>query len=214
MNLSLTQRLLEVAAVGGEWVLWGLLLLSVISLGIMLDRFWWFSRHRCNVDVLVAQLLDKADKGEVEAALKILRDHPSQETQMAAKCLDWQDSGTDAMANMLEVVIRERRPVLERGLLFLGTLGNNAPFIGLFGTVLGVVQAFVELGKHAGGGMDKVMGSIGEALIATAVGILVAIPAVVAFNLLSRKVAQVEDNVQVFVNLFAAVRSRQEKRKS
>lgn len=214
MSISLTQRLLEFAAVGGEWVLWGLLMLSVISLGIMLDRFWWFSRHRCSVEVLVAQLLEKAEKGDVEGAQQILREHPSPEAQMAAKCLAWQDSGPDAIANMLEVVVRERRSQLERGLLFLGTLGNNAPFIGLFGTVLGVVQAFVELGKHAGGGMDKVMGSIGEALIATAVGILVAIPAVVAFNVLSRKVAQVEDNVQVFVNLFVAIRSRYEKAKS
>ena len=78
---------------------------------------------------------------------------------------------------------RARR--LERRLAFLGTLGNNAPFIGLFGTVLGVVHAFAALGGASGPGADEVMSAIAGALVATAVGLFVAIPAVAAYNLSS-----------------------------
>ncbi len=80
---------------------------------------------------------------------------------------------------------------------FLGTLGNNAPFIGLFGTVLGVIQAFHMLGNKSGdnAAMGNVMVGISEALIATGVGLVVAIPAVVAFNMAQKKIGEIEGNV-------------------
>ena len=83
---------------------------------------------------------------------------------------------------------------LERRLAYLGTLGNNAPFIGLFGTVIGVVQAFEQLGKQGSmtaasatsAAPTQVMSAIAEALVATAVGLVVAIPAVAMFNFYQR----------------------------
>jgi len=80
-----------------------------------------------------------------------------------------------------------QRMKLERRLAYLGTLGNNAPFIGLFGTVLGVIRAFADLAAHpSSGGAGTVMAGISDALIATAVGLFVALPAVVMFNLYQR----------------------------
>jgi biopolymer transport protein ExbB/TolQ len=76
----------------------------------------------------------------------------------------------------------------EQNLILLGTLGNNAPFIGLFGTVLGIIKAFHDLKENPQGGLDVVGGGVSEALVATAVGIMVAIPAVVAFNFFNRRV--------------------------
>jgi len=95
---------------------------------------------------------------------------------------------------------------LERGLAVLGTLGNNAPFIGLFGTVLGIVTAFRELAGAAGNsaGMNNVMGGIAEALVATAVGILVALPAVIAYNVFQKKTQDLEENVQSIGGLILA----------
>lgn len=78
------------------------------------------------------------------------------------------------------------RSRLEQGLTVLATLGANAPFIGLFGTVLGIIQAFAALGAHQNNASDIMVG-IAEALIATAVGLFVAIPAVVAYNVFTRK---------------------------
>ena len=95
---------------------------------------------------------------------------------------------------------------LERWLAYFGTLGNNAPFIGLFGTVIGVIAAFEALGQHGAAQVASqlVMASIAEALVATAVGILVALPAVVAFNYFQRRVASLLTGTEVLSNLVLA----------
>ena len=110
---------------------------------------------------------------------------------------------------MQSAVALERR-ALERWLAYLGTLGNNAPFIGLFGTVLGIMGSFEELGRgaRAAGATQAasqvVMTSIAEALVATAVGILVALPAVVAFNYFQRRLASLLSGTEVLSNLVLA----------
>src|SRR5215831_4585071 len=90
----------------------------------------------------------------------------------------------------------KRRRELESGMTLLGTLGNNAPFVGLLGTVIGVIVAFADLAEGSSKvQMDKVMGGIAEALVATGIGLFVAIPAVVAYNVFQKKIADIEDNV-------------------
>ena len=88
------------------------------------------------------------------------------------------------MAGAMQV----ERLKMERGLAFLGTLGNNAPFVGLFGTVLGIIRAFRDLSTNTIEGSSAVMAGIAEALIATAVGLLVALPAVALFNFFQRMI--------------------------
>jgi biopolymer transport protein ExbB/biopolymer transport protein TolQ len=202
----ITEKLLQLATVGGEWVLWALIAISVLSVGIVVERVWWFWRHRCNVDELMPDLMAKLRMSDHRGAVAALQSDRSEEALIVRRCLEWQHAGREAIMNVLAATLRERRPGLEKGLVFLGTVGNNAPFVGLFGTVLGVVEAFVQLGKAQAGGMDHVMSAIGEALVATAVGILVAIPAVVAYNILSKKAIQVEENAETMVNLILAVR--------
>ena len=88
---------------------------------------------------------------------------------------------------MMKSALMQEKKALESKLSFLGTLGNNAPFIGLFGTVLGIIRAFADLSQAAAGQASQaVMAGISEALIATAVGLLVALPAVVAYNVFMR----------------------------
>lgn len=109
------------------------------------------------------------------------------------------------------------RARLERWLAYLGTLGNNAPFIGLFGTVIGVIGAFEALGQETAApsaragvaaatqvASQAVMTSIAEALVATAVGILVALPAVAAFNYFQRRAASLLSGTEVLSNLVLA----------
>jgi biopolymer transport protein ExbB len=93
---------------------------------------------------------------------------------------------------------------LERNLAFLGTLGNNAPFIGLFGTVLGIIKAFHDLAGNQAGGITVVMSGISEALVSTAIGLLVAIPAVIAFNFFNRRVRTVIANVDSLAHVVLA----------
>jgi biopolymer transport protein ExbB len=83
----------------------------------------------------------------------------------------------------------------------LGTLGNNAPFIGLFGTVLGIIKAFADLAKNQGGGATVVMAGIADALVATAVGLLVALPAVVAFNIFQGRIRRTMGRVDTLAHL-------------
>ena len=183
----LSRRLIELSSVGAEWVLWLLVVLSVFALGAVLDRFILFFRTRERIVELEPPLLAALGRGDLKAALaqvqrdsfvcNVLRAGLEQISQGK------RDPGAVEQA-MLGATARERARY-EARLTPLGTIGNNAPFIGLFGTVLGIVQTFNQLGKLGAtqaANNQLVMATIGEALVATGVGIMVAIPAVAAFN--------------------------------
>jgi biopolymer transport protein ExbB/biopolymer transport protein TolQ len=200
----LIQKLLAVAEIGSRVVLYVLLALSVVSISIIVERWWYFRKRRINTRVLAKSLLDKLKADDREGAAKLLTGTRGVEAEVLKEALAWWDQGPEAVEEILQNGFKERRGQVESGLLFLGTLGNNAPFIGLFGTVLGVVTAFRELGVNAAGQMGNVMSGIAEALIATAVGILVALPAVVAYNFFQKKSADVEENVSSLGNVLLA----------
>src|SRR5262249_53111014 len=158
--------------------------------------FIYFVRRRVDVKELAARIA-KLDRAKAIAALRELR---AVEAQVLAEALEGANEDAEALRELLDKGIRVRRKETEAGLLFLGTLGNNAPFVGLFGTVLGIVTAFKELSASTanaatGGGMGNVMSGIAEALVATAVGILVALPAVIAYNVYAKKAGDLEENV-------------------
>ncbi len=99
----------------------------------------------------------------------------------------------------------KKKKELDRSMYYLGTLGSNAPFIGLFGTVIGVLVAFHQLSEGTDkGSMNNVMGGIAEALITTGVGLFVAIPAVVAYNWFQKKVGDIESNVAMMEKQISA----------
>lgn len=96
--------------------------------------------------------------------------------------------------------VKENRQHLEKGLGTLATLGANAPFIGLFGTVLGIIRAMAYLGSQSGGA--SVMSGVSQALYATAMGLFVAIPAVIAFNIYSIKIKQALQKAESLKDLY------------
>jgi biopolymer transport protein ExbB/biopolymer transport protein TolQ len=200
----LVQKLLSVAEVTGQGVLYVLIALSVVSIGIMVERFVWFAMRRIDAGALGREVVAMIKGGERTKLKRKLALNRSVEAQALLAALDRYDDGPDAFSEVLQAESRERRVQADAGLLFLGTLGNNAPFVGLFGTVLGIVTAFRELSSASANGMANVMGGIAEALVATAVGILVAIPAVVAYNVLQKKAFTVEDNITTLGNHLVA----------
>ena len=105
------------------------------------------------------------------------------------------------MRESMEAFLIGERQVLDRGLVVLGTLGNNAPFIGLFGTVIGIIMAFKSLAVNTAGGPSVVMAGISEALVATAVGLMVAIPAVIGYNTFNRIVKRHYANAEAVMKL-------------
>jgi biopolymer transport protein ExbB/TolQ len=202
----LVQKLLSIAEVGGQAVLYILLALSVLSVGIVVERWWYFRKRRIDAAGVGRKVVKFLRENDIAGAQKMLQGLPGVEAEVLAEALDWYPDGYDAVEQVISGGIKERRKGYESGLLFLGTLGNNSPFIGLFGTVLGIVTAFRELASAAGsaGGMNNVMGGIAEALVSTAVGILVALPAVIAYNVFQKKTQDLEENVQSIGSLILA----------
>jgi biopolymer transport protein ExbB len=117
--------------------------------------------------------------------------------------------------NLKQQVLRERR-TLEAGLAVLASVGSTAPFVGLFGTVWGIMTAMKEISRIGNASIDVVAGPIGEALVATGIGIAVAIPAVLAFNFFVRRVktvtAELDDFSNDFLNLAQHAALRSERR--
>ena len=182
---------------GAGWVLWLMLALSVISLAVMLERAWLYWSLHDDLPALMRELGRLLRAGDLEGARKRLELSPSAEAAVVVAGLVEADLGPEAAEEAMAGASALQRNKLEKRLAYLGTLGNNAPFIGLLGTVIGIVGAFEELGKAhplpaAGGAAasqvapQAVMTNIAEALVATAVGLLVAIPAVAAFNMFQR----------------------------
>jgi biopolymer transport protein ExbB len=183
----LTQTLLRFTQVGEDWILYTLFALSLISVAIMLERVAFFAtRGIRGVDDLTKKLLS----GDLAGARATLGKSRGMEGEVLRAALDEAPKGPDAVQEVIAGGIARQRMFYERWLAFLGTLGNNAPFVGLLGTVLGIIRAFQDLATSEPGtiakGPQTVMAGISAALVATAVGLFVALPAVVAFNAFQR----------------------------
>ena len=182
----LTTKLLSITLSSAEWVLWILAALSILSIALMLERLAYFAVRRLpGSGEIAAQLA----RGELELARRAVGQRKGMEAAVLRDALAAVPQGADTVEQVIAAAISRERPQYERSLSFLGTLGNNAPFIGLFGTVLGIIKAFHDLGRTVARGaaiQQTVMTGISEALVATAVGLAVAIPAVVAFNAFNR----------------------------
>jgi len=171
---------------GSRWVLWLMLALSLAAVTVIADRVWFFLRERPPRDRLDAALRALASHGPA-TALARLHGAPSMEAAVARACLAAASDGAAAVESNKAAAIEHERLRYERRIAFLGTLGNNAPFVGLFGTVLGIIRAFHDLSGSVQG-TQAVMAGIAEALVATGVGLLVALPAVATYNYFVRRV--------------------------
>ncbi len=172
---------------GSRWVLWLLIGLSFAAVAVALERIVFFVLERHREDA-VGKALDAVKSGNLSAAKEALLGARSMQAAVARTCLEHAGEGPAAVEEYAAGTMDTERLRYERGLAFLGTLGNNAPFIGLFGTVLGIIRAFHDLSLNTNEGSAAVMAGIAEALVATGVGLLVALPAVAAYNGFARHV--------------------------
>jgi biopolymer transport protein ExbB/TolQ len=204
--MTLTDQLLKVALFGSTWVLYLLLGLSVASFAAVIERWFFFLRYGQVGDGLRKRLTSALLADDLVAAQRVLHEDRSVVARVLSEALRWRAGGAGAVADVVDSELGRVRPELERGLNLLGTLGNNAPFVGLFGTVLGVIQAFHQLGAHGNkaAAMGNVMSGISEALVATGVGIFVALPAVVAYNAAQKRIGQIEASVHSLAKLLTA----------
>lgn len=198
---------------GAAWVMWLMIGLSVISVAIILERGWFFWSLRDDLTVL-SRDLRAALEDSIDAAKRRMDASPSAEAAVVSAGLAVAHKGPDAAEEAMAGAAALQRMKLERRLAYLGTLGNNAPFIGLFGTVIGVVAAFDALGQAAKTPVAQgaaqtmapqaVMSSIAEALVATAVGLAVAIPAVASNNFFQRMIKSTLANTEALTRVLLA----------
>jgi len=171
---------------GATWVMWLLVLLSIIGVAIIFERIYYFFASRDDARALQEDLRLLLAKHDLSGA----RDRLSQSNSFQAKIvysgIEVVDDGPSAVEERLAGETAVSRTQMERNLGFLGTVGNNAPFVGLLGTVIGVIKAFHVLDESAGKVTSGLMTEVGEALVATAIGILVALPAVAFYNYFQR----------------------------
>jgi biopolymer transport protein ExbB len=180
---------------GSRWVLWLLIGLSLAALAVMGERLWFFIQERKPADRLAKALAVLREKGPAEAA-KLLAGARSIEVAVVRTCLEHAADGADAVDEHRAATVELERQRYEKRLAFLGTLGNNAPFIGLFGTVLGIIRAVYDLKTANLQDTQAVMGGIAQALVATGAGLIVALPAVAAYNAFVRHVETSTSNAE------------------
>jgi biopolymer transport protein ExbB len=198
---------------GASWVLWFLAALSIISVTIAVERALTYRKKGGDLRSLAEELDAHLAAGRFDAAITALSRSPAVAAAVAKAGLRLAHLGPEAADKAMQSASALERTRLEARLAYLGTLGNNAPFVGLFGTVVGVIQAFEALGhttaEHTSGVATQaasaaVMTGIAEALVATAVGIAVALPAVAAYNYFQRRVTAILSATEVLSNLVLA----------
>ena len=184
----LEDGMLAFALLGAEWVLWLLILMSVGVFAVTLERLLLLQRDKGDPAAILDTLRGLEASGDVAACKASLDSLPGAEARILSAGLEVAPRGRHAVEAALAAAAGTEKLRMEQRLAYLATVGSNAPFIGLFGTVLGIIKAFKDLSEAAEGSNDAVIAGISEALVATAIGLLVAIPAVILYNWLSRTV--------------------------
>jgi biopolymer transport protein TolQ len=199
-------------------VMIGLILASIWTWAIIVDKMIQFRKARAE-----ASVFDRAFwSGEpLDGLFEAIGPDPRGQSEkiFAAGMLEWrrshrQDGGLIAGAQAridrsMDVAINKEAEALQRGLPILATVGSTAPFIGLFGTVWGIMNAFIEIAEQQNTSLAVVAPGIAEALLATGLGLLAAIPAVVYYNKLSADAARITAGYEAFADEFATILSRQ-----
>jgi len=197
------QTKLLMLSLGAAPIMWLMIALSVVSLTIIVERALYFRTASEDFPSFAGSLSTHLRDGDIAAAEALATRARSAEAQVvSAGFREWQ-RGPRAVREALSSALAIQKHVLDRRLGLLGTLGNNAPFVGLLGTVIGIMLAFDELsraGKSAAA-TEGVMSSIAEALVATAIGLCVAIPAVAAFNWFQRRIRSITANSEALAHL-------------
>jgi len=175
------------AGSGGGWVIYLLFLCSFVAVMVIAERISVVLKHSRYQSRELPRLDQALKPSNVREAPRML-DPGSILAPIADDILKHAPQGKAVMSERLDIQLALQRRRLEHRVIILGTLGNNAPFIGLLGTVLGVIHAFQNLAASAGQGPEVVMSGLAEALVSTAVGILVALPCVAAYNYIEKRI--------------------------
>ncbi|MDB5049702.1 MAG: MotA/TolQ/ExbB proton channel [Fibrobacteres bacterium] len=179
-------------------------ILGAASLAIFMWRWRSYGKAQGQPQKWIRLLTQDMSSPRIPSLFLTLDDEATVAGRVVRTGLANQALNSDALEKVFEVQESSEKRELEKGLSFLGTVGANAPFLGLTGTVVGILVAFERFAASGGKGSTEVMVSISQALVATAVGLVVAIPAVVFFNLLKGKSKSVLEGAREVRGLIVA----------
>ena len=202
------------ALLGAEWVMWLLVVMGFVALVLFFVRLYFFNRYSVDVDQLVTRLnrswIETCEGAPTNNQIEDLHcGHPdSMELSVVRGVVEAFEQDNEQLDHIMQKIILTQRPLYERHLPYFGIVGSNAPFIGLFGTVWGILRAFQKIGATGQASIQTVGPDIAHALIATAVGLAAAIPAVIAYNFINRRIQVQRKEMENFSSDFLNIVKR------
>lgn len=190
------ETLFKIAEASAHAILWLMAILSVISVAIMIERYFALKKISASSLGMAQGFRDIIATQNLSQMEQLAENNGSLEGRALGYGLKYvKNNGANGLDELFNSFKMVEKPSLERWLNLLGTIASNAPYIGLLGTVMGIMKAFNDLANSPGQGNEVVMAGIAHALVSTAIGLAVAIPAVMAFNFFQKKVALVLNNI-------------------
>ena len=173
-----------------------LFIASIVSITVIVDRFFAYRRAWLNAERFVGKIMKIIEAQGMNSALAYCGQFP-QPVSVVVQAVLRENGDREAKDRAAQNAMQGQILEMERRIAILGTTGSVAPFIGLFGTVTGIIKCFIDMATHAGGGIEIVAAGIAEALIATAIGLFVAIPAVIGYNYCVNKIRRISGEIDV-----------------
>ncbi len=184
----MTDKFFAIAQIAHEVTLWVLVALSILSLAFILERLFTLGRIKNQSQKIGEEIREVLQTNNLAELEEMSKNKSVLETRALSYGLRHvRERGLNGLEEIFTSYASIEKPALERYLGFLATVGSNAPFIGLLGTVFGIMDAFRSLSQSQGEATAVMLG-ISKALVATAVGLMVAIPAVIAYNYFQKQV--------------------------
>jgi biopolymer transport protein ExbB len=192
------------ALTGGEWVIYILVVCSILAIAVIIERAIILHKERKEIDQIKDIFIQSIENRVLQEVHQDLEPFSGFASQVLRSGLSQISKGFHAVEEHITSTTFGQKQRLELRMIVLGTLGNNAVYIGLFGTVLGVIKAFHDLAQEGMAGPEVVMQGLSEALLATAVGLLVALPCVIAFNVFQKWIKDLMAETEAMTRLLLA----------
>ena len=182
------QSIFEIISAGG-FTIYVLILFSIISIAVIIERMVYYARRsKYSRTTIIDQIRKEFVSHHVLNAIGVCKNIDTPVAKVALAGLNLHGHDEKLISNAMEREITVQTIKLERFISIVGSIGGTAVYIGLLGTVIGIMRAFNDIGKAGNGGMNIVTVGIAEALVCTAAGLLVSIPAVLSYNWFIRRI--------------------------
>jgi biopolymer transport protein ExbB len=199
------EALLKISDAGAHGILYLMGIVSLVSVSIMIERYFSLRKVSQSSTAIAGDFKKMIEGQDLDNLTNLSKETTSLESKALGYGLTFvKKHGIDGLDELFNSFKTIERPSLEKNLNVLGTIASNAPYVGLLGTVMGIMKAFNDLANNPGQGNEVVMAGIGHALVSTAIGLAVAIPAVIGFNFFQKKVGLVLSNIDAARDLCLA----------